>query len=158
MIIYRTDEGIYMLDFATQRARFKFLDSKMTWYIIGMGLANVVLTTITILNIKKERFERRLMQEDKEREERRRRKKEAKGADEEEENDGEDGGDDLVVVELSFKQKCCAVFLNCIKFTYLRGGSFWSYIDLMMNITCFMSIFFKYFYVIYVDRVIYAAI
>jgi len=48
--------------------------------------------------------------------------------------------------------------MNCIKLNYLRGGSFWSYIDLMMNMTCFMSIFFKYFYSIYVDRVVNAAI
>ena len=61
----------------------------MTWYIVGTGLANIVLTTITIFNIKEERFEKKLMQEEREREELRKRENDVEGVDKEEGKDGD---------------------------------------------------------------------
>jgi len=56
-----------VVDYASHRARFNFQSNKTALMLIGIGLFNVILTTITMFNIKQERDEKVLIQEDKER-------------------------------------------------------------------------------------------
>ena len=66
-MIYKTESGLYSVDMATNRARLPIIDQKLFRNLALISVMNVILTTVTMFNIKTERAEKTLIEKEKKR-------------------------------------------------------------------------------------------
>lgn len=59
--VIMTDEGLYTVDIATDRARLPRDDSTTNMYLLFIALLNAVLVTVTMFNIRQERKDNELV-------------------------------------------------------------------------------------------------
>lgn len=64
LVLAKTDVGLYTMDVGTQRVRLAFNDPKTMGYFFLIVTLNIVLTTLTMFNIKEERWEKELIAEE----------------------------------------------------------------------------------------------
>ena len=67
LVVEKTDQGLYLVDMVSNRARLAFSDNTSYVYLFVIFILGVVLTTITMFNIKQEREEKQLLKEELER-------------------------------------------------------------------------------------------
>ena len=154
--VIRTDEGLYTVDIATDRARLPRDESKTNMYLLFIALLNAVLVTVTMFNIRQERKDNELVVREQKRQEEAElaaQQNEAAGGDANnaagkgrEESDSDEENKEKRSWTMFFIECCCA-FAKC---HCLRGASSLNLVDFAMNTLCFSSIFVKLTYFTYI--------
>lgn len=158
VVIAKTDLGLYTMDLSTQRVRTAFDDGTTLGYFALIFTLNIVLTTVTMFNIKQERWEKQLIAEEQERLDRlasRAEQLEAGGED----NNIEAGDKDETESEQEISEEesfscVSAVAFGCcyaVRCRCLKGGSFLNIMDFIMNVASFCSIVLKLVYSSYME-------